>query len=284
MTAEELREQINGRIFALATHVEPFSNIRDLRVPCGSVDIPVRAYTPDGTGPQPLLVYIHGAAWIAGSLDTHDNLCRQLAARVPCVVLSVGYRLAPEHRFPEPVEDSYGALAWAVAAENVKRLDIDPRRVAIAGDSAGGNIAAAVCLMARDRGGPAIGFQLLVNPALDFTAYDSKGFEESKLYRGYYLRNPSEASNPYASPLLARDLTKLPPAFVITGELDVLMPEGEAYVRRLRTAGVPANAYRQTGKDHLSGHFARATAEAEEAVDLCVTVLKAAYKRATAGR
>ncbi len=298
MTAEELREQINARIFALETRVEPFTNIRDLRVPCDGYDITARAYTPEGiapqatpqtgpqttsqTVPQPLLVYVHGAAWIAGSLDTHDNLCRRLATRVPCVVLSVGYRLAPEHRFPAAIEDSYGALAWAVA--NTERLGIDPRRVAIGGDSAGGNIAAAVCLMARDRGSPAIGLQLLVNPALDFTAYDAKGFEESKQYREYYLKDPTDANKPYASPMLARDVAGLPPAFVITGDQDVLMPEGEAYVRRLRVAGVPANAYRQIGKGHQSGHFARATAEAEEAMDLCVAVLRAAYKRMAAGR
>jgi acetyl esterase len=272
VTPEELRNQINARIFALETHVEPFAGIRGLSVPGEGHDISVRVYTPEGAGPHLLLVYIHGAAWIAGSLDTHDNLCRRLAARVPCLVVSVGYRLAPEHHFPAAVEDSYRALVWAV--EKSTSLDAGPSRVAIAGDSAGGNIAAAVCLMARDHGGPSIGFQLLVNPALDFTAYDAEGFEEMREYREYYLRDPADAHHPYASPLQAQDLTNLPPAYIITGERDVLMREGEAYARRLREAGVVANVYRQAGMGHLAGHFARATEEAGEAIDLSVAALR----------
>ncbi|MBN1314843.1 MAG: alpha/beta hydrolase [Anaerolineales bacterium] len=277
MEPEIERQQINTHILELETEVEPIKNIRNIHVPFHDRSIPVRIYTPPMEGPFPLLVYIHGAGWVAGNLDTHDNICRRLAARGGCVVLSIGYSLAPEAKFPVPVEESHHVLVWAV--ENAASIDIDSRRVVLAGDSAGGNLAAAVCLMARDRGGPKIIFQLLVNPALDQSAYDGPDFEQMKWFREQYLRDKDDISNPYASPLLAGSLAGLPPAFIITGEHDELCAEGEAYGRRLREAGVHANVYRQAGMGHLAGDFARATAAAEEAVDLSIAVLKAALKR-----
>jgi len=273
---EEVRKAIDASIFALQTEIEPVSEVADFTHPYAGHEVRGRIYTPEGSSPFPLLVFVHGAAWVAGSLDTHDNVCRRLASRVPAVVASVDYPLAPESRFPTAVEDAYRTLLWA--ADNAASIRADPGRLALAGDSAGGNLAAALCLMARDRGGPQIRFQLLVDPALDFSAYDGEGFVYLKWCREHYLRDANDIRNPYASPLLAASLERLPPAFIITAELDPLRAEGEAYADRLREAGVPANVYRQAGKEHLGAYFARATAEAEETVDLCVAVLKAALR------
>jgi len=273
---EEVRKAIDASIFALQADIEPVSEVADFARPYAGHEVRGRIYTPEGSAPFPLLVFVHGAAWVAGSLDTHDNVCRRLASRVPAVVVSVDYPLAPESRFPVAVEDAYRTLLWA--ADNAASIHADSERLALVGDSAGGNLAAALCLMARDRGGPKIRFQLLVDPALDFSAYDGEGFVYLKWCREQYLRDTDDIRNPYASPLLAPSLERLPPAFIITAELDPLCAEGEAYAQRLREARVPANAYRQTGKDHLGAYFARAAAEAEEAVDLCVAVLKAALR------
>lgn len=274
---EEVRIAIDASIFALETDIEPVSGVEDVSLPHEGHQVSARIYTPEGEGPLPLVVFVHGAAWVAGSLDTHDNVCRRFASRVPAVVVSVDYPLAPESRFPTPVEDAYRTFVWA--ADNATSIGADPRRLALAGDSAGGNLAAAMCLMARDRSGPKIRFQLLVDPALDFSAYDAEGFEYLRWCREQYLGDANDILNPYASPLQAPSLEQLPPAFIITAELDPLRAEGEAYAERLRQAGVPANVYRQTGKEHLGPHFARASIEAEEAVDLCVAVLKAALKQ-----
>ena len=274
-SVQKIRHRINADIFALPADVETIADSKDMRVSHPGHAIPIRLYTPPGKAPFPLLVFIHGAGWVAGSLDTHDNICRCLASRVGCIVLSVGYRLAPENKFPTAVEESYHALLWAV--ENAHTIDATPYNPAIAGDSAGGNLAAAVCLLARDRQGPSLGFQLLVNPALDFSAYDGAEFEQLGWFRDQYLRDANDRTNPYASPLLAPDLTRLPRAFIITGERDPLQAEGEAYARRLHDAGVSANVYRQAGMGHLAGHFARAADTAQEAVDLSVATLKAAF-------
>jgi acetyl esterase len=276
MDPKEARDQINAYIMALDTDIEPVWKISDTSIPYENHQVPIRIYQPEGDGPFPLLIFIHGAGWVAGNLETHDNICRCLSARAACVVLSVDYSLAPEHKFPVPLEESYHAYVWAL--ENADVINIDPDRVAIAGDSSGGNIGAAVCLAARERGHSKIIFQLLVNPALDLSAYEGEGFTQMKWFREQYIRDENDIRNPYGSPLLAEDLGGLPPAFIITGEHDSLNLEGEAYARRLCDAGVSANVYRQANKGHLSGDFARATAGAEEAVDLCVAVLKAAFK------
>jgi acetyl esterase len=277
MDALQVRNRINRDIMALAAETPAVSATQNIRIPHEERDIPARVYTPEGASPFPLLIYIHGAGWVAGSLDTHDNICRRLAADVPCVVLSVGYSLAPESRFPVQVQESYQALVWA--AGHAPSLNADAQRLAVAGDSAGGNLAAAVSLMAHYRGQPEVGFQLLVNPALDLTRYEGEEFEQLAWFRSQYLTDEIEAGHPYASPLLAKSVEGVPPAFIITGELDNLCAEGEEYGERLREAGVAANTYRMAATGHLSGHYARATDEAQEAVALSVVVLRAAFKR-----
>jgi acetyl esterase len=252
---------------------EPVERVENLTISGPGGDLSLRLYTPAGSGAWPLVVYIHGAGWVAGNLDTHDNVCRCLANRTPSVVVSVCYRLAPEHPFPAALEDAYAALVWAAKA--AASINADAGRLAVAGDSSGGNLAAALCLMARDRGRPAIAFQLLVNPALDMTAYDAPGFEEMRWFRDQYLRDERDQINACASSLLADDLRGLPTAFILVGERDNLRVEGERYAARLREAGVFVNLYCQQGKGHLGPTFARASSEAREAVELSAVVLRA---------
>lgn len=226
--------------------------------PPGGPDIPIRLYRPraETAGPGPLLVFFHGGGWVMCDLDTHDRTCRQLALRSGASVLSVDYRRAPEHRFPAAVEDAYAATRWACARAD--RMGCDPARVAVGGDSSGGALAAAVALMARDRGGPPLAAQLLLYPALDHrlagasaSAYATGFFHTTAHMRWYweqYLGPDGDGSHPYASPGLAPDLTGLPPALLVLPECDPLRDEGRAYARALRRAGVPARVdeYRDT--------------------------------------
>jgi acetyl esterase len=274
LSPQDARAQIDAYIMGTEGNTQAVKEVRNVQIPGPGGELALRTYTPQASGPLPLVVYIHGAAWVAGSLDTHDNVCRCLCNGVPCTVVSVGYRLAPEHKFPAALDDAYAATVWA--ADHAGQLGADVGRLAVAGDSAGGNLAAAVCLMARDQAGPSVVFQLLVNPALDWTAYDAEGFQEMKWCREQYLNGEEDYARPYASPLSADDLSDLPQAFIITGEQDALRDEGERYAGRLREAGVFVNYYCQKGMGHLSGLYARAAAEAQEALDLSVTVLRAA--------
>jgi acetyl esterase len=182
--------------------------------------------------------------------------------------------LAPESKFPIPVEESYQVYEWLL--KNADLLNIDPERITIGGDSSGGNIAAAVCLMARDRKNAKIVFQLLINPALDLSVYD-ESYGNMKWFREQYLRDEKDITSPYASPLLAKNLEDLPAAFIVVGEHDALRAEGEAFGRKLREAGVSVDVYCQVNKGHLAGDFARATEEASEAVDLSVAVLREVF-------
>jgi acetyl esterase len=270
----EIREQINAYIMGTEGSAEPVQAVKDTGLP-GREALGLRTYTPQGKGPFPLLVFMHGAGWVAGNLDTHDNVCRYLCARVPCVVVSVDYRLAPEFKFPAALDDAYAATGWA--AQHTEELNADRDHLAVAGDSSGANLAAAVCLRARDQEGPSIAFQLLVNPALDMTAYDAPGFENMKWFRDQYLNGQADHHKPYASLLHAPDLGGLPPALIVTGEQDNLREEGERYANRLRQADVFVNYYCQRGMGHLSALYARAHPEAREALDLSVVALRAAF-------
>jgi acetyl esterase len=225
----------------------------------------VRIYWPQAPPAEadtlPLVVYFHGGGWVICDLDTHDETCRTLANGSGAVVVSVDYRLAPEDRFPAAAEDAYAATVWA--AEHAAELGADASRVGVAGDSAGGNLAAVVPLMARDRGGPPLRFQLLIYPVTDVSPnrndYASKSdngtgyfltIEHMEWYRDKYLPEGDDGSAPYISPVCAADFAGLPPALVITAEYDPLRDEGEAYARRLNEAGVPADVERCAGMFH----------------------------------
>jgi acetyl esterase len=234
----------------------------DYTIPVAGGEIAARAYSPAGSSPFPAVIHIHGGAWILGSIDwpTFRAYARDLCAEVPAVVLAIDYRLAPEAQFPVGLEDCYASLEWLF--DHAGELNVDPARVAIAGDSAGGNLAAAVCLMARDRGGPDLVAQLLEVPAPDhrfqggYPSWDEfgsgYGLETEGLVAGLaaYFADPRDALNPLASPLLAEDLSGLPPAHVITAEFDPLRDIGEAYGNRLTDAGVPTIVSRQAGHIH----------------------------------
>jgi acetyl esterase len=260
--------------------------VEDHRVPVEGGEITVRLYTPAGSGPLPVLLHFHGGAWTAGSIEwpTFASFAREIAVRTPCVVAAVEYRLAPEVRFPVPAEDCYAALEWLAAR--------DPARIVVGGDSAGANLAAAVCLMARDRGGPEIAAQLLEIGAFDHAHLEdypsatefATGFgltTEALVHgRALYFAEPDDALHPYASPMLADSLSGLPPAHVFTAELDPLRDCGEAYGRRLRDSGVPATISRQAGHIHGSSLLLHPRWDGARAWrDQLIEALRAAFRR-----
>lgn len=225
---------------------EPVAATEDRAIPGPAGPLPVRVFTPPGRGPHPVVVFLHGGGWVIGDPDTHDDQGRALCARGGAVVVSVDYRLAPEDPFPAALDDAGAATAWVAA--HAGELGADPARLAVAGDSAGANLAAAVCLAARDAGGPPIAAQVLVYPVVDATL-DQPSVTE--LAEGYgltrttmrwfvdqYLPQPATRHDPLASPLAAGDLSGLPPAIVVTAGFDLLRDQGDAYARRLREAGV----------------------------------------------
>jgi acetyl esterase len=238
---------------------EPVHSVEDVGIPGPAGKIPVRIYTPDAPAPRPAMVYFHGGGWVVCNLDTHDVVCRAIAHRAGAVVVSVDYRLSPEAKFPAAVDDCYAATQWVAA--NAERLGIDPRRIAVGGDSAGGNLGAVISLKSRDEQGPPIALQALVYPVTDLSTFDTPShheFGESHQlttsmmvwFRGHYLANLADGAHPHASPLLARDLSGLPPALIITAECDPLRDEGEAFGKRLAEAGVAVTCTRYAGMIH----------------------------------
>lgn len=218
-------------------------------------DVPVRVYRPEHADPLPVVVFFHGGGFIIGGLDSHDRLCRSLSSQSGAIVISVDYRLAPEHPFPAAPEDARTALHWA--HENAAELGGDPDRLMVAGDSAGGNLAASVCLYARDHGGPPISGQLLIYPVIDarqdsgsYTEHAEGGFLSATAMAWFWELYAAPVDDPYGSPIRAEDLAGLPPACVITVECDPLRDEGEAYAARLASAGVPVTTRRYDGMFH----------------------------------
>jgi len=257
---------------------------RDLSAPRPGGTVPLRLYRPDGATAGeslPVLIYFHGGGWVLGDIDSHDGVCRHLAARSGCAVVSVDYRMGPEHKFPAAVDDAVAATRWI--AGNAAELGIDPARLAVAGDSAGGNLAAVVTLHERDAGGVAVGAQMLFYPATDF-AMDTEShrlFGEGHLlthaamrwFQAQYLTAGDEADW-RASPLRADDLAGLPTAYVITAGFDPLRDEGETYARRLVEAGVPVTTRRYTGQIHGFLTMGRIIAQSAEALDAAAKWLR----------
>jgi acetyl esterase len=231
--------------------------VEDRTVPGPDGDIPVRVFAPASDEPLPVLAYFHGGGWIRGSIETHEAACRQLANEAGILIVSVEYRLAPEAQFPGAAEDCYAVTRWL--ADQAGTLGGDGSRLAVGGDSAGGSLAAAVTLMARDRGGPSIAFQVLVYPVVEANfetgsyVENSTGYmltrRDMQYYWDLYVPNGADRSNPYAAPLLA-DLSGLPPALVITAEFDPLRDEGNAYAAKLRAAEVPVEHTVYSGMIH----------------------------------
>jgi acetyl esterase len=281
----ELRQSLATMFGVFAGPVPEVARVEDRRIPGPAGEVPVRVYTPAGRAPFPALVYLHGGGWVLGSLESHDATCRALARDVPCVVVAVDYRLAPEHRFPAAAEDAYAAVRQVAARP--ADFGVDPARLAVGGDSAGGNLSAVVALMARDRGGPRLVHQLLVYPVAD-GGMDTPSFRENA--EGYFLTRdamvwfwnhyaPDAAAraNPYASPLRASDLRGLPPALVQTAEFDPLRDEGEAYAARLREAGVSVTLTRYAGMIHGFVSMPGRIDRARDALAEAVGALRAAF-------
>jgi acetyl esterase len=265
--------EARGRPVPLEAAPEAVGSLTARTIPGPGGPMAVRIYRPK----DPLhaaLVYFHGGGWVVGSLESADASCRALANRSRCVVISIDYRLAPETKFPGAVDDAYAAVRWV--ADNAAELRIDPTKIAVGGASAGGNLAAAVSLLARDRGGPKIAFQLLTVPV---TELSSKAASHREFAAGYglsaadmtwygthYVRSPADADDARASVLRA-DLQGLPPAFVITAECDPLRDDGEAYAEKLRELGIAARYKRYPGMFHGFMSFPAVLPEASEAFD-----------------
>jgi acetyl esterase/lipase len=258
MTPEECRATVRG-FTTLMGEPEEVANVEDREVPGPAGPIPVRIITPaaPGPGPLPAVLYFHGGGFVFGDSELIDPIIRTLANKSGAVVVSVDYRLSPEDRYPVAGEDAYAALTWVV--DNGSEIGVDPTRVAVSGDSAGGNLSAVVCLMAKDRGGPPVAFQVLIYPVTDHTM-DRPSHQENaegpiltlrdmRYFWDQYMPT-GDRSVPYASPLRATDLSGLPPALVVTAEFDPLRDEGEAYAQRLSEAGVPTEVRRYDGMFH----------------------------------
>jgi acetyl esterase len=260
---------------SLAGDPAPVAQVEDRAIMGPDCAIPLRIYTPDAAKPAPGLVYFHGGGWVLCDLDTHDVICRSLARRAGAVVVSVDYRLAPEHKFPAAVIDCFAATVWVY--QNAAALGIDPHRLSIAGDSAGGNLAAVVALQARDEAAPRLALQALIYPATDLSSFETASHHEfaegydlsrSKMewFRNHYLASPRDRRSLHASPLLAPDLSGLPPALILTAECDPLRDEGEAYAARLKAAGVPVRSTRYRGMIHPFFAMQGAVRQAREAL------------------
>lgn len=255
-------------------------SVTDQNIPSEGGELPLRIYTPEGTGPFPAIVYFHGGGWATNNLDTHDELCRKLSTETGTVVVSADYRLAPEAKFPAGINDAAAAVKWTF--QHAADLNADTNRILVAGDSSGGNFAAALCLRFRDENGPPIAGQILYYPVTDY--YDSCAQSYRSFSEGYgltaadmawfwdlYLPDKAAANDPYASPLRAKDIKGLPPALVITAEYDPLVDEGHAYAMRLQEAGVPTRYNCYSGTIHgflivpaLAEDTARAVRETNE--------------------
>jgi acetyl esterase len=269
---------------AMGLPSETVAAVDDTKITSPAGGLAVRLYRPEGEGPRPALVYLHGSGWMYGDLEMSDTLCRRLARVSGCIVVAPDYRLAPEHPYPAALEDVAATLEW-VAAE-AGSLGIDPARLAIGSESAGGNLAAAAALWARDRGGPALAFQLLICPVLDAgldTASMTEFADGYLLTRdgmawlwGHYLTDPAQGDEPYASPLRASSLAGLPPALIVTAGYDPLRDEAEAYGARLVEAGIAADVRRYGGMIHGFFTLAGVIDAAPGAIDETALALAAA--------
>lgn len=265
---------------------EPVAGVHDDVVPGPADPIPVRRYLPDVAGPLPVLVWFHGGGFVLGGLDSHDHLCRALANGAGCAVVAVDYRLAPEHPYPAAVEDAWAALREVVG--RAAEWGLDPGRVAVAGDSAGGNLAAVTAVRARDEGGPALRHQLLVYPVTDLRPHpewpsrveNARGYvlttELMDWFHDHYLGEAGGA-DPSASPILVDDLAGVAPATVVVAGYDPLRDEGVAFADRLRAAGVPVSVHGYDGATHLFLQLAPIAEVGRRGLDRVAAELRAAF-------
>ncbi len=283
--APAMREMMEAN--ALSEEKREVARTEDQVIAGPEGNIPVRVYWPSEEKNLPVLVYYHGGGFVIGTLETHDPLCRELAMTSDAIVVSVDYRLAPEHPYPAAPNDCYNAFCWV--AENADALGGDPNRIAIGGDSAGGNLAAVVALMAKDKAGPSIAHQVLFYPVTDFN-FDTQSYRDNaegyflttemmKWFWGHYLSDDNAGDEIYASPLRAKDLGNLPSATVLTAGYDPLRDEGEAYAERLKKAGNEINFLRYPGMIHGFVSMLGVVSQAEEAVAIAAQDMQRAFGR-----
>jgi acetyl esterase/lipase len=285
VSLDEARRAVDDETLDVCGPVDDVAHVEDELVDGPVGPLRMRVYRPQGGGSRPVVVYFHGGGWVVGSIESHDPVCRAIAARTPCVVVSVDYRLAPENPFPAAVEDAWAATVWA--AEHAAALGADPERLVVAGDSAGGNLAAAAALRARHRGLP-LALQILIYPVTDHDL-DSPGYARhgdglnlTRAKMDWYWRqylHGGDGADPEASPLRASDLRGVAPALVLTAEYDPLCDEGEEYGRLLERAGVVVAQTRYEGQIHgfvrLGALCGEAAAEALEEIAAALRALPA---------
>jgi acetyl esterase len=294
LDAEAARKQFRDTRAPLLPPRPDVASVEDRHIPGPAGPTPVRFYRPHGSSPSevlPALVYFHGGGWTIGDLDTHDVICRDLCNQARCALLSVDYRMGPEHKFPAAVEDSLAATCWLL--DNAAHLCVDARRVAVGGDSAGGNLATVVALLLRDRGRADLCFQLLIYPVTDQIANTpshsdfADGYmltrESIRYFQSNYLRTPADHHDWRASPLLAKSVSRLPPALVITAGYDPLRDEGKAYADRLRDEGVAVTYQCYDGMIHGFFMMGGVLDDANRAVSQAAQALASALRNSAAG-
>src|SRR5680860_136881 len=282
MTPDGVREQM--RAMTASDESASVDRVEDLTIPGPAGDIPARLDARDADAPLPMLVWYHGGGWVIGDLETHDGICRDLANTIGCVVVSVEYRLAPEHQFPAAVDDGFAALRWV--ADHAGELGGDPARLAVGGDSAGGHLAAVTAIAARDADVQLV-FQLLVYPAVEYEFERPSMIENAEGYMltrdamqwfyGHYLNDPSEGDDWRVTPTRAESLAGLPPAFVVTAEFDPLRDQGVAYADALAMAGNTVTATTYDGMFHGFFSMGAMVDRAKVAVDDAAVLVRDAF-------
>jgi acetyl esterase len=285
---QEIRENLDKTFLKFSNRPIPFSNINNMTLEINNDKIPVRIYTPKEGEILPIIIYLHGGSWFSGNLEVYDNLCRKLSKNTNAIVISVAYRLAPENPFPDGLNDVYNTLKWTY--ENAENINGDKKRIAIAGDSAGGNLSAAVSLMARDQKGPRITCQVLMYPATnpsDLTSQSWHNFsnafnvsnKDMEKYISLYVPEKEDRKNQYVSPLLAKDFRGLPDTLVVTVEIDPLYDEGEAYASKLKEAGNEVNIISVSGIPHGFITMDKITHKADETLNQVSVYIKNEFEK-----
>lgn len=287
----EIREHINSEAIKWSKQPIPFSNIQNTYIDAFYSKIPVRIYTPTGNRPFPIIIYSHGGGWIAGSLDIFDSFCRKLSLKTNAIVISVDYRLAPENPFPSALNDVYNVLLWV--NDNAKSINGDKNKIALAGDSSGGNIMAVISQISKDKSGPNIICQVLIYPATNIYELTTKSWstfanndflsrKDMEKFISMYVPEKEDRKNPYASPLLAETFINLPKTLIILAEIDPLYDDGIEYGKKLKEAGIQIEIKKYTGVPHGFITMDKVSNKSNEAIEHISSYLKKEFSKTAA--